>query len=1734
MSREWTAKWIGRQDGDTFNPVFFKDFTVDFPISRAMFNITALGVFEAYINGQRVGDAYLTPYQTGDKDGVPYYAYDITDLLYAGQESPSNSIDVFLGQGWNDDDKRIALRAEVVLERSGEPAEEALAMEFDELEAEPGDYADEDDYELFDEHEIESFIKEDDPFEASDDLLNELIGDDAPVFDDAPALYDAPAFDDALSFDDAPELPGLPETMDMPDTLAGREYRSRTRRMRRWNLELVQDPEQEAAKELLADIEPDFEIISEPEDVPVVPKETKPDEVISEDDLFSEDDLQGLMDDSVFMDEIPEDLDEMPLDVLEELEGMSQEAPSAFVPKEDLLEFVPQEEAQVEKEERGFSDSMPEMDMTEDEIQSILAEQEKELSAAIPTYSESIPEKIVVPDLFAEDDLEEALGDAGDLMFDEAAPEEVDSLVDELAAEFGEEPAVTVQEPVEAIEELSETAEASSELTPEEASWNDDVEGQVSFDFIGKIQAIMDEEKAAKAAAEAMQESEAEEAVEEAIPAEAVQEEAVPEAVVQEEAAPVEAPPAEAAPVEAMPVEAAPVEDVPVETVPVTVEAVKAAEETVGVEDSDFTEELFDESILEEFPEEELTEDIFDEISDEIFEEASDEIPVEAAVDAAEEVIEDAEDEIPFEIEEIVVETEEPVNKAVEEVPEAAEEVIEEVFEEPAEEIVLEEAVEEAVEAPVEEAVEEPVKKQGFFKKHFKAFDLAKKIGLTLDDEEEPEPEEPDAVDLPEEVDEYDEYDDMDLSKLDELGELFTDTSQLADMEAVLAGLDSVPGASKASAASGPMGDVELPAFEDLFAEADSLAVDKAMSLEETFFADDAVGTNDAVDADEVLDADLDAALEEALSDELPEELLSEEALPEEASLEETIEAESEAEAPEEAIAEEELEAEPQEDVPEEETAEIEPEAEIEAEVAEGVIPVPVILPGAEEEAGAEEETAEETVTEEAVEEAQEQEEEAVEEAQKQEEAAEEPIVVIGTDETWGYYGSDIEENRIHGREVFNRLLWEGKDNPDKDAVVLECDIPLTEAEEEQLRVLEELKVQTVIPAEKGGSEWTLDFGKLFKGLVSFQSDFAAGTKITLTFMDALTDDAQDQQFIYVSDGIQETVCPHFTFFHGRYVKVTGWGEMDAASFTGYRLFEEEEEPEAEVIGVIAEEPEAAEESPTEEADAVEEPVEESGEEPVEESGEEPVDEAVEESIEEPIEESIEKSIEEKIEEPIDAAEEAALDEALADVLDEEFGDELTEDLAEEAAEEVCFVSTSEAQLNQAVQDELDKQKAMFAALAASETGTDVEKIATGDFCGSLAAAALNGNIKEAAMQYFGRLRKAQLANGKAIPASLAVNAEEAPEDGTITDGAEAVKAVWSLYETYGDKAILEENYDLIRDALDAAAEQDPDKAFILQAPKMDDDDTDPSFVATVSYYEMAQAAEKAAKVLGKEEDEKQFADLAGNIKEAFLDEFFTRSGRLAEDTQTAYILALKSGLYDQKDKLKEDFLKQLKKDRYQMKCGKAGRTQLPFALAECGQSDLAYRYLMNDWMSDNADDLSASDNEKTAEFLTRYVNGITALEPGFTKVKIAPMPNFRLIDAAGTCATPNGNIVSNWDVNEEGQIHFHFEIPEGCEALVVLPDCEDEALKEQTLTAGTYDFDYMPQKDYLHLFNENSVIGDILKYDESVAVLEEADASLAEQIQSAGADLLTRPLDELPVDAQTISAIKEKLFELK
>ena len=62
---------------------------------KAMLTITALGVYEAELNGRKVGDALFAPGYTYYPRELQVQTYDVTDLL--GRE---NVLRVYLGQGW--------------------------------------------------------------------------------------------------------------------------------------------------------------------------------------------------------------------------------------------------------------------------------------------------------------------------------------------------------------------------------------------------------------------------------------------------------------------------------------------------------------------------------------------------------------------------------------------------------------------------------------------------------------------------------------------------------------------------------------------------------------------------------------------------------------------------------------------------------------------------------------------------------------------------------------------------------------------------------------------------------------------------------------------------------------------------------------------------------------------------------------------------------------------------------------------------------------------------------------------------------------------------------------------------------------------------------------------------------------------------------------------------------------------------------------------------------------------------------------------------------------------------------------------------------------------------------------------------------------------------------------------------------------------------------------------------
>ncbi|MCB0632309.1 MAG: glycoside hydrolase family 78 protein [Saprospiraceae bacterium] len=96
---DWTAQWIEpEQEEMRDGPALFlrKDFNLDRNIASARAYVTAHGLYELYLNGERVGDQVFTPGWTVYNERLQYQVYDVTEQLKRGD----NAVGIALGDGW--------------------------------------------------------------------------------------------------------------------------------------------------------------------------------------------------------------------------------------------------------------------------------------------------------------------------------------------------------------------------------------------------------------------------------------------------------------------------------------------------------------------------------------------------------------------------------------------------------------------------------------------------------------------------------------------------------------------------------------------------------------------------------------------------------------------------------------------------------------------------------------------------------------------------------------------------------------------------------------------------------------------------------------------------------------------------------------------------------------------------------------------------------------------------------------------------------------------------------------------------------------------------------------------------------------------------------------------------------------------------------------------------------------------------------------------------------------------------------------------------------------------------------------------------------------------------------------------------------------------------------------------------------------------------------------------------
>ena len=89
------SPFIKPKNENIFSPIFTKNFSLENKISEARLYITGLGIYQAFLNEHKVGNAFLTPGFNDYDYYLRYQAYNITELL-----KKENLLEVHMGDGW--------------------------------------------------------------------------------------------------------------------------------------------------------------------------------------------------------------------------------------------------------------------------------------------------------------------------------------------------------------------------------------------------------------------------------------------------------------------------------------------------------------------------------------------------------------------------------------------------------------------------------------------------------------------------------------------------------------------------------------------------------------------------------------------------------------------------------------------------------------------------------------------------------------------------------------------------------------------------------------------------------------------------------------------------------------------------------------------------------------------------------------------------------------------------------------------------------------------------------------------------------------------------------------------------------------------------------------------------------------------------------------------------------------------------------------------------------------------------------------------------------------------------------------------------------------------------------------------------------------------------------------------------------------------------------------------------
>ena len=395
----------------------------------------------------------------------------------------------------------------------------------------------------------------------------------------------------------------------------------------------------------------------------------------------------------------------------------------------------------------------------------------------------------------------------------------------------------------------------------------------------------------------------------------------------------------------------------------------------------------------------------------------------------------------------------------------------------------------------------------------------------------------------------------------------------------------------------------------------------------------------------------------------------------------------------------------------------------------------------------------------------------------------------------------------------------------------------------------------------------------------------------------------------------------------------------------------------------------------------------------------------------------------------------------------------------------------------------------------------------TGDIMAYAPTMCFNSNAHSFLRSWMNNVRVDQLKNGEIPVVVPYLKAYEIFIKGmtgfeTSCGWGDAVLTVpYAIYEAYGDKQILIDNYDAMKkwmnyieermhnhhpkdyDTYDQARKKrsyylwntdfhfgdwlipslvlnNPDGGAMMDTAYATMEIVAPAYAAFSCQY-MA----KIATILKKEDDSQKYKQLYDKIRQAFIEEYVHEDGTIDADFQGIYVIALKNNLVSEtvRPKMVEHLCKLIKDNNNCLDTGFLSVLFLMDVLCENGKHDVAYQLLFQTkcpswlymvehgatsiWESWGAvgEDGTVSTYSYNhyafgciGDWMYRELGGLQIIEPGYKKFKVALALDYGLEFVSIQENSPYGKIKIDWQ-RIKNQIIVHVTVPVNTTADIVL-----------------------------------------------------------------------------------------------